>query len=254
MRFLKLIVFSMIIFLGAGSAADAGKQSPQPLVVLMEANPWLMVIGSDSPSFVLYDTGLVVFIKKTGKDRYGYFSVQLNPSETHTLFQTLVPKDEFFLLKENYQLSDWTDQITNRFWIRNGKTYKKVEAYGNLQREKEVRAKAPAELLKLYDSIKAYDSPTAKPWKPEKMELMFWGYDYAPDESLVWPEGWPDLKSPDTVKRKSGYSVFFPSSRFQELTALLQKRKPRGAVLINGKKMTVSIRTPFPNEKIWMRK
>jgi hypothetical protein len=254
MRFLKLFLFFALILFGAGSPADANKQAPQPLVVLVEADPWLMVIGSDSPSFVLYDTGLVIFVKKAGKDRYGYFSVQLNLRDTQALFHTLVVKDELLSLKENYNLSDWTDQTTNRFRVWIDKTYKQVEAYGDLQREKEVRAKAPKALLKLFDGIKTYDPAGAKPWQPEKIELMFWGYDYAPDASLAWPAGWPDLKSPDTVKRKSGYSVFFPTRRMEELTALLRKRKPRGAVLINGKKMTVSIRTPFPNEKIWMRK
>lgn len=254
MRFLRLSVLCMLVFLGVGSPAVAGEQAPNPLVVLIEADPWRMVIGSDSPSFVLYDSGLIIFIKKTGKDQYGYFSVQLSPDKTQTLFADLVSKDEIHLLEKYYELTYWTDQITNRFWIRTGDTYKKVEAYGHLQREKEVRDNAPAALLRLYDNIKAFDPPEAKPWRPEKMELMFWGYDYAPDKSVVWPVGWPDLKSPDTVKRGTGYSVFFPTRRREELAALLKKQTQKSAILINGKKMALSIRTPFPNEKIWMGK
>lgn len=33
----------------------------QPIILLTIYNPWLMVIGSDEPTFALYDNGLVIY-------------------------------------------------------------------------------------------------------------------------------------------------------------------------------------------------
>jgi len=46
---------------GAASAYDRSSATRQPLNVLVEANPWLMVVGSDSPTFALYDDGLAIW-------------------------------------------------------------------------------------------------------------------------------------------------------------------------------------------------
>ena len=32
----------------------------QPIVVLVETDPWLMVIGSDVPTFALYENGQII--------------------------------------------------------------------------------------------------------------------------------------------------------------------------------------------------
>lgn len=156
--------------------------------------------------------------------------------------------------KQRYELSQSTDQPNNELTIYLGKKYRKIRVYGNLKDKEEAQGKAPADLLKLFDQLTKYDHPDAKPWLPEKMELMFWPYEYAPQKSLEWPKDWPDLNSPETIKRASLYSVFFPSNKMTELRTILKKMKPKGAILINGRKMALSTRVPFPNEKIWMKK
>ena len=96
---------------------------------------------------------------------------------------------------------------------------------------------------------------TGEAWMPEFTEVMFWPYEYAPEESIVWPATWPDLKADTTKKRGEGdsYSVFLPSARYSELRKFIATRKEKGAVLINGKKMSISYRLPFPGESRWMR-
>jgi len=44
------------------------------------------------------------------------------------------------------------------------------------------------------------------------------------------------------------------STNYDEITAFLGTRRKKGAALINGQKMSASIRFPFPNEKIWMKR
>src|SRR5690349_10682085 len=53
---------------------------PKPLAVFTEINPWLMVIGSDTPRVAVYENGDVVFVKKVG-DSYAYHFVQLSPAQ-----------------------------------------------------------------------------------------------------------------------------------------------------------------------------
>ena len=54
---------------------------PKPIAVMIATNPWLMVIGSDTPNFVLYEDGQVVYLK-VQPDRTGvYMSKRLEPGE-----------------------------------------------------------------------------------------------------------------------------------------------------------------------------
>jgi len=37
----------------------------KPIVVLIETDPWLMVIGSDVPTFALYESGQIIYKKNS---------------------------------------------------------------------------------------------------------------------------------------------------------------------------------------------
>jgi hypothetical protein len=76
---------------------------------------------------------------------------------------------------------------------------------------------------------------------------MVWDYSHSPEEPLEWPDRWPDLKNENTVDRESIYSIYLDSKYFSELNELLQQRKEKQAIEINGKKYSVSYRLPFPN-------
>ena len=82
---------------------------------------------------------------------------------------------------------------------------------------------------------------------------MFCPYEYAPDTSIIWPKNWPALSAKDTRGRGDSFSVFLPSEHLSELRKFLATRKMKGAVLIDGKKMAVATRFPFPGEDAWMQ-
>jgi hypothetical protein len=48
-----LLTFSLAISFGQTFNDKYG----QPIIVLIETDPWLMVIGSDVPTFALYENG-----------------------------------------------------------------------------------------------------------------------------------------------------------------------------------------------------
>ena len=82
---------------------------------------------------------------------------------------------------------------------------------------------------------------------------MLWNYDYAPEESIHWPKDWPSLASDRAFKWKDSYSIILDGTELQRLQKLLESRKERGALEVDGKKWAVSYRFVFPSEPIWRK-
>ena len=82
----------------------------------------------------------------------------------------------------------------------------------------------PESIKKLYSYILSTDLTGAREWTPTYVEAMVWGYDYATDESVRWPKGWPGLSSPFTNRRRNSYSIFLPGSDRGKLSVLLLER------------------------------
>ena len=113
------------------------------LIALYERNPWKMVVGSDSPTFTLYENGTVIFWESSPKgNKYKY--IILNRERLEVEFKKL---NKLKSLKSYYSLSDWTDQPTNQFHLFIGKTKKEIVIYGDLRKDEEVRNKTPKQLL-----------------------------------------------------------------------------------------------------------
>ena len=57
------------------------------------------------------------------------------------------------------------------------------------------------------------------------------------------------MNDPNTVKRgESNYYVYLDSKHLDELKDFIKTRKPKGAVLINGRKMSIHYRFLIPGE------
>lgn len=265
----------------------------RPLIILIERNPWLMVIGSDSPSFALYDDGLVIFrrTRKDGKPEYA--SMVFSAEERSRFVSSLGIDDSFYGLKDYYDSYEAanisvTDQPTNELylWDWGGGKQKHVTVYGNLRQERAEkprldetimrehpelaeglrqaaeapRAGTPRAFLKVFDQLVSFESESASSWMPGKVEVIVQPNALATEEPVAWPEGWPDLRSPETRGRLDtvlsgtvSYSIFLNSDQVEELRKLRQNLKPEQAFLINGRKYSViSSRVPFPGEEFWM--
>jgi len=246
--------------------------SPRPVLVLMEHNPWLMVIGSDAPSFALYDDGTAIFVRRAGDAKAVLQSVRLERDELDDFLKSL-PLEELSDLQDSpYRASSATDQPTTviHAW-REGK-HAAVAVYGDVRggverakREAEKKRLPEDEMLlvdmksvpgpfaKAVERLIGFEHPRAKPWLPREVEVMIWPYAYAPDESLPWPREWPGLKDPAMRRRGRGsYSLYLPASELEPLRKFLASRREKQAILIDGKKWAVSCRLPFPRESEWM--
>jgi hypothetical protein len=212
--------------------------------MLTEHNPWLMVVGSDSPSFVLYRNGVVIYVK----DRT-YRTAKLSNEETDALLRQLDLK-ALESLKDSYSWSDWTDQPDNVLVFQTAAKTKKISVYGSL-RSSQSPAQTP-EPVTLYNALQRlvkYDNGASVDWKPEFIEVMVWPFDYAKGKPAVWPSRWPGFSDPSTVRRKNTISLFMPESQAKDLSAFLKGLKPTQAVLIDNKKWAISTRWPFPHER-----
>lgn len=257
MKVLSVIV--AVLALGIPTASLAGQtdcteqlappqqdQGVQPIIVMLGSNPWAAVIGSDSPSLALYDDGLLIF-----RARAGYRSARLSPQEVEAL-KARVGFGPLTCAVGDYSLTDFTDQPMSYVFLGRGGSLSRIAVYGRIDSPLG-KQKLPDAILAAYDTLKLFDRPDAAPWLPDRIEVMLWPYEYAPEASIIWPAKWPTTLSSDTLKRGTAYSVYVPSKDYAELVAFLKGRNQKGAVEVDGKKWAASIRFPFPHEVRWMR-
>jgi len=227
------------------AAKEGITMDANPKIVLVEHNPWAMVVGSDSPSFALYDNGTVIFRNKKGE----LLSAKMGPDE----IKKLTPDEAFFKLENRYDATRWTDQPMNTVWTWQNGQKKGVTVYGDLREDKEARAGAPKEFLALYDRLIAYNNPGGSKWMSEKIEVMVWPFEYSKDTPIPWPKGWPDLNDPAARHGADLHAIPLDSKHYNDLINLIKKMKPTQAILMGGKKWAISFRIPFPKEALWMK-
>ena len=238
-------LIGLLLVVAAALAAPSSAKSPDaaasPLIVYIETDPWLMVIGSDSPRFVLYDDGTVIY-----RTDEGYQSVVLSTEDT----AALAAKVDLVGIP-NY--TDYAQFVTDQpnSIIVDFRAKLAVVAYGATSRHRQ-RGGPGDKLFEMITLLREYQSPAAEVWQPETIEVMIWPYEYAPEASIIWPTEWPGLDHPTTVKRGDSYSLYVPIREKDALFAFLETRKERGAVEVGGKKWAVSLRTPLPAEEQWM--
>jgi hypothetical protein len=254
-------ILTMLI-LGASACLAA---EPKPVLMVMERDPWALVIGSDSPKFVLYDNGMLIYLRDPPNFDEPFVTRRV---ANWASFQKELVSFDLSKASNHYELSAATDQISTIIWTP-GKT---VGIYGDWrkprvsrresntemkaisEREKKMWESLPSEIRQTLLRIEEQRTVKGSNWLPEKIEVMFWPYDYAPDESILWPEDWPGLYAKDTrMRKKDSFSVYLPSEKLTELRRFFRTRKEKGAVLIDGRKMADELRFPFPGEEAWMK-
>jgi hypothetical protein len=229
----------------------ANTKAPTVLFALKEWEHWASVLGSDSPAFVLYDDRSVIYYQKE-EGIYKY--VVLSEDEFTELCKSLL-NPQIAVLKKNYSTTDITCENIYCFFFRFSNKKYLISVYGHPTEIQKGGTPPPKEIREIFSKVSNFKHKNAANWLPAKIEILFWPYDYAPDKSVEWPKAWPDLKAPDTIKRKDSlYSVYLDSKYFNELKVFVKKINPKGAVLVNGRKMTISYRLPIPGEDVFRKK
>ncbi len=224
-------------------------EGPKPLAVLIQTDPWLMVIGSDTPMVAVYDDGKLIYLKNQEGTSPTYYHKQLTKEELQVVKKKLVSFGDYSTIKKYYVLENVTDQPETKIYLNLDDSELTTTVYGWIVSENNNRL--PVSLKSLHEYLITLNFRDAIPWEPQYIEVMIWGYKNAPDESIHWPKEWPRLKSPRTMKRGDSYSIFLPGAELPKLRDLLKTQKPKGAVEIDGKKWAVDFRFTFPSEPVW---
>jgi hypothetical protein len=253
-----------IVAAGQANGIDPFK-GPQPIAVLIQTDPWLMVIGSDTPMLTIYDDGQVIYLRRGEEGTPLYVCKQLTQEELEGTKKELAAFGDFSAIKAYYNLApNITDMPETKIYLSLNSKTMVTSVYGLMATKTQLPAYTvmpgiqtpatlPDSLRNLYDYLVRLKFVGAKPWQPTYIEVMVWGYSYAPDKSIHWPKEWPRLESPDTIKRGDAYSIFLPGADIAKLRSFLNTRKEKGAVEIGGKKWAVAYRYAFPSEPVWMR-
>lgn len=235
---------------------------PKPLAVFIQTNPWLKIIGSDTPLVAIYDNGDVIF-RRDVKGSFVQHQVTVSKDQLEQIREKLKPVLALKDLKRAYNLQPgWSDQPEALFYVRNDQRELATSVYGLIPvntsstryafvRSAPVADRPPYELLALHKWLYELDYANSKVWTPKFVEVMLWDYSYAPDASIHWPQAWPSLKSERTIMRGDDYSIFLDGESLPQLRQFLATRKPRGAVEVEGKKLAAAYRFTYPGEPVW---
>jgi hypothetical protein len=249
MMFKRILILGVMLYtaLLLPAVVQGQDDAPVPLIMLTEFDPWQMVLGSDTPTIVVYDTGQVIYVRTNDEGDYEHATVHLSEDELEALLDRLFVSEEnredFFELEPYYDLLLMTDQPTSRIVALNGDDLFSVGVYGNLRESGEARNLAPEAFVNVFDQLIAYEHPDAEPWLPEQFEVILWEYDDS--EPTPWPANWPDLDDPTTVKRNDVYSLYIDIDELDKFYALAEEAS---AFLLDGQTWTFSLRFPFPHE------
>ena len=264
MRLLPILIAVVALTAFAQTKKIDPFAGPKPIAVLLQTNPWLMVIGSDVPRVVIYEDGDVVYERTEREHRGEYLHKRLPSQELEDVRKKLAECGDFSKVQHSYDVApNITDQPETRIYLNLDGNVNFASVYGWAAGENftAVYSKEggkptdplPAALRNLNNYLSSIHFEGADPWKPPYIEVMIWPYSYAPDPSIHWPKEWPGLESPSTFARGDSYSIFLPTSELVKLQAFLKTQKPKGAVELGGKKWAVSARYAFPSEPIWNR-
>ncbi|MEM0519228.1 hypothetical protein [Aequorivita flava] len=243
-----LIPLFLIFMLNLSFAQEWNSQFGSPVVILTEYNPWEMVIGSDVPTIAIYKSGNIIY-QLPKKKMSKFYTVNLDSIQTQNLINSLGITDSLSKMTAYVETTSLTDQPTNEL-ILNFDQPNTKGVYGDLRNSNAARAKTPSYFLNVFDKLINYKNKEATEWLPETIEVLLTDYNHSVETPKNWPENWPNLDSETTIRRSEFlYSVYLSKSNFEEFLTLLNSLEENQAVVLNGKKFSVSYRLPFPNLK-----
>ncbi|MEJ2689141.1 MAG: hypothetical protein P8130_04175 [Deltaproteobacteria bacterium] len=265
---MNLIIAFLTILLSASSVSALGINpfdGPEPIAVMIQTNPWLMVIGSDTPTIAIYSDGQIIKLNQEKENAPLYVQAQLTEQQLEEVKRKILSFGDYSKINRSYDLApNVADLPETKIFLNLRGAKLGTSIYGLMVPDARILALSsipgqdkpdtlPENLKNLHNYLSNLKFESSKEWIPKFVEVMIWPYENAPDESIHWPKNWPGLDSPNTLKRHAGYSIFLPGDMIEQLGKFLITRKEKGAVEIGNKKWAVSLRYTFPGEPVWRK-
>lgn len=252
------LVLSVPIVEAADVDPHAGSR---PVAVLIETDPWLNVIGSDTPVLAVYKDGQVL-CKKTKRGNSLLFHTQLSRDSLEQIKKRLTTLGNYSTLKSFYQLAPLASDMPQVQIYLSVDGLDFVTTINGLRLPDDpvidpsafVGEHKPDTLPKLIDELCLYLTSLgpneAEIWEPENVEVLFWGFDNAL-KSFDWPADWPVPDSLSQPKQGDLFRVSLPGKDLPRLRKILANFNGDAAVTMGGYKWSVAWRYSFPCEEVW---
>lgn len=234
-----------------------------PLLVLVERNPWLMVVGSDAPTLAVYADGTLIRTVPVVDGPPFLEAGQLSDEDLDT-YRAVAASEALWGLASWHECSDWTDQPTNELVLWRGAERHRIAVYGSLRppasdADEETRttvdserARTPAPFLAAFDALVSLRTSGATEWLPRQLEVLVWPYDNSQMVPVPWPGGWPGLDTSVPANGADLRAIMIPSTELPRLRGLLATLGGRQGVRLAERTWTLAWRVPFPGERAWM--
>lgn len=215
------------------------------------------------PEFVLYDDGTVIYKRTEDLNLATFFTAKLTIAEKTLIIDKINSLDtgsfrDHYSIPGNMAVSD-LPAYQMMFRGPDG-SYKTVTTYGtfNEKAENEYRVQnVPRDLVDIFYFLSNYQNLRAVVFRPPFVEVIVWPFDGKSKKNVKWDKALPDLTDSKTVAFKQVgiqyHSIFVSESLEKQLAHNMWKlRKSKGALLMNGQRLNLRYRFPFPSERIWL--
>lgn len=245
-RRFRILSVCLCVLTCTGLSFSQTPSEPNVVFSIEEWVHWAPVQGADAPAFTLYNTRDLIYFDRQA---YEYVCVQLSEGEYTRLLEDIVPGD-LSMLDDGYMRAWVTCQNVYYFYF--GTAGRMVYVYGHPTAsygDDEGDFQIPQSLRRCFNTVERYRNSRAARWVPERIEVIVWDAFPTDEQFVQWPKGWPDLNSPDTVRRSQVWSVYLPAELYDAFMALLEDSE--GVVTMNGRPMVIWYRLPIPGEEVF---
>jgi len=189
-------------------------KGPAPILVVIQTEPWGMVVGGETPAYALYENGLFVFRDHSAKDILRYRAIQLPERDRESLFDLLGNSAPAGGFKARYDLAPWnvTDQpelriffqtkdqtvVTRLYaWTLEGPSITKsmVEEMERLEpgsgKSDKPEPVLPGGLGKVFDRLREISGRPSQVWDSSYREAVLWPFQHAKGKGMPWPMNLP---------------------------------------------------------------
>ena len=235
--------------------------SEGPLLVIIGANPWQVMLGERNPSFVLYADGTVVYSRSIS-DGETFFTGRLTDCELNGLLEQLTLSNLYALDGRRYSAALATDQTLTSFMLRKPDgSFCTIAVYGwetdwQTKQQSAAVPQPPPELDSALRLLADFSFPNAAMFEPAAFRVFLSdGCAGGNPTPKKWPATWPDSSTATSIDSGPWRAMTLSAVTSREVSDTLGPSNlfRWRCVAIGNRREAVMYRPMFPFESRWTR-